>query len=780
VKIKDKNNTFYNIFWGLFISGIVIIILVFLLISVGAFGYMPSFEELENPKNYIASEVYSEDNVLLGNIYYENRSFVNFDELSPDIVKALIATEDIRFTKHSGVDIKGLMRVMVRTILLGERQSGGGSTITQQLSKNLFPRDTARFESKVYKYSKLVLNKFKEWVVSIKLERNYTKEEILVLYLNTVPFGSNSYGIKSAAKTFFNTTPDSLKTEEAAMLIGMLKAPTLYSPVRNPEKAIKRRNTVLSQMYKYKFINYHQYDSLAKLPIKLNYRIQDQNVGLATYLREYLRIIMTKNKPEKSKYLNYQTYQSDSIEWETNALYGWCNKNRKPDGTAYNLYKDGLKIYTTINSRMQKYAEEALEEHLKKNIQPAFYDEQKWNKNAPFDAELTKEQVDAIISSSIKRSDRYIRGRMNGKSYEEIIKEFYKPVQMTVFSWHGEIDTIMKPIDSIRYYKYFFRASLMSVEPNTGYVKAYVGGPNFKYFKYDMVTEGKRQVGSTIKPFLYTLAMQVGYSPCRKVPNAPVTFIVGDSTWTPKNSGRKEDVGKMVTLEWGLANSANYVSAWLMQQFNPQSVVDIIKKMGVKSFIDPVLSIFLGTAEISLYEMVGAYNTFANKGIYITPIFVTRIEDSNGNVLATFIPQVNEVISEETSYLMTRLLQGVVNKGTAARLRSEYKFTNEMGGKTGTTQNHSDGWYIGITPELVTGIWVGAEDRSIHFRTLEYGQGARLALPIWGKYMQRVYNDKFLNLSKKPFDKPKSMPEYINCKDESDKNFRSYDYDEYN
>ncbi len=760
---------YLKLLWVIYFLIIFLIMLIFCFVAGGYFGEMPKFEDLENPENNIASEVYSEDNVLLGTYFYENRSFVDFSELSPNIVNSLIATEDIRFTRHSGIDLKGLARVLIRTIILGNRGSGGGSTITQQLAKNLFPRDTTSYNNKVKKSFNLGITKFKEWVTAIKLERNYTKEEILVMYLNTVSFGSQSYGIKSAAKTFFNNSPDSLKLEEAALLIGVLKAPTWYSPVRNPERSLNRRNIVLSQLYKYNYINKNIFDSISKIPIILDYKVQDHQVGLATYFREYLRVTLNAKKPKRRNYYSFRSYAEDSVNWENDPLYGWCNKNSKPDGTPYNIYKDGLKIYATVNSRMQNYAENSVKNHLAEFLQPAFFEEHLYDENAPF-SDVTEEQVEQIMLQAMRRSERYRLLKNAGKSSEEIINVFNTPVEMRVFSWEGEKDTIMSPFDSIRYYKYYFRASLMSMDPYTGQVRAYVGGPNFEYFKYDMVTLGKRQVGSTIKPFLYTLAMQEGFTPCYKVANVPITFIVNDTTWTPKNSGRADMIGKKVTLKWGLANSANYISAWVMDQFNPYAVIDIIKKMGVKSHIDPVYSLFLGTSEITLYEMTAAFNTFVNKGIYISPVFVTRIEDKNGNVLATFNPRKIEAISEETAYLMINLLEGVVNSGTAIRLRSQYEFRNEIAGKTGTTQKHSDGWYIGVTPELVTGIWVGAEDRSVHFKRIGMGQGARMAMPIWAEYMKSIYNDKYLNFTLKDFEKPKNFTIELDCKKYEEEN----------
>ncbi len=733
-------------FWGIFIMLFVFVITLFILISNDVFGPMPSFAELENPRSNVASEVISEDHKLLGTYYVQNRTFVNYENLSPHLVNALIATEDIRFYRHSGIDGRGLIRVFVKTLLMGNKESGGGSTITQQLSKNLFPRDTSVYNFFLARYAHLSLSKFKEWITAVKLERNFTKNEIIAMYLNIVPFGSNAYGIKSAAKTFFNKPPDSLSINEAALLVGIVNAPTRYSPVKNPERSLERRNFVLSKLKRYGFINANSYDSLSRLPLNLTYKIQDQNVGPGTYFREIVRQMMIAKEPKPDNYYSYSMYQADSLKWARNPLYGWCNKNSKPDGTPYNLYKDGLKIYTTVNSRMQKYAEEAVSEHLGGFLQTEFNKEQKEKRFRLFSEDLSDDQVNSILLQAMKQTERYRILRNNGVSLDNIYANFNTKVKMTVFSWKGERDTIMSPLDSIKYYKRFFRAGFMAVDPHSGYIKAYVGGPNFKHFKYDHVIQGKRQVGSTIKPFLYTLAMQEGYSPCYMIPNVPQTFVEGDSTWTPKNSGSTKYDGKMVTLKWGLANSVNNISAWLIKQFTPQAVADIIKKMGVTSEVKAVNSIMLGTSEISVYEMVGAYSTFANKGVHIEPILVTRIEDKNGNVLSTFTPQKSEAISEQTAYLMINLMEGTINRGTGIRIRSVYNLPGPIAGKTGTSQNHSDGWFMGLLPNLVAGTWVGAEDRSVHFAALKLGQGASMALPIYALFLKKVYNDPSLNI----------------------------------
>ncbi|MCK4661974.1 MAG: penicillin-binding protein [Bacteroidales bacterium] len=756
MKLKNKYCLYVWLFWVIILVPIIFLITIFTLISLNKMGFMPSFEELENPKNNLASEVYSEDNKLLGNIFFENRSYINFEDLSPNMIDAVIASEDIRFSKHSGIDAKGLARVIIKTVILGQRSAGGGSTITQQLAKNLFPRDTTTYKNLISRKSHLAITKFKEWVIAIKLERNYTKEEIIVMYLNTVPFGSQSFGIKAATNTFFNKTPDELTIEEAALLTGMVKAPTRYSPVRNPERALWKRNQVLNKMRRNNYITQIQYDSISAIPIQLNYKVQNHLQGIAKYLREYLRIFLSSKKPNIKKYWNYKTYEEDSIEWETNPLYGWCNKNFKPDSTNYNIYTDGLRIYTTINSVMQRYAEEALIEHLSKDLQIAFNEEQKHEENAPFSADLEKEDVENIMLLSMKRTERYRILRNSGLSLDSIKSVFNKPVSMTVFSWSGEIDTTMSPLDSIRYYKHFLHSGFLSMDPHTGFVKTYVGGIDYKHFKYDHIKKSKRQVGSTFKPFLYTLAMQEGLSPCYRVPNVQTTFLLPTGEiWTAKNSSNEKYDRKMVTLKWGLANSVNNVSTWLMKQFKPHAVINLVELMGIKSPILPVPSICLGSPDISLYEMVGAYSTFGNKGVYIEPVFVTRIEDKNGNILATFTPKKTEAFSERTAYLMLNLLEGVVKHGTSIRLIIKYELTNQIAAKTGTTDNHSDGWFIGITPNLVSGVWVGGEERSIHFNTITLGQGANMALPIWALFMQKVYDDKSLGISKDDiFEKP--------------------------
>lgn len=751
-------------FWTLFAVPFAVIILLFFLISKGKLGPMPSFRELENPEYYLAAEVYSEDGVLLGKISIENRTWTEYKDLSPYLVDALIATEDIRYYRHSGIDVRGLGRAIVRTIVLGQN-TGGGSTITQQLAKQLYPRDTSKTSAFV-KNLKLGMTKFKEWQTAVKLEKSYTKEEIITMYLNKFDFLYNAIGIRSAARVYFNTTPDSLNLQQAAVLVGMLKNSARYNPVRNYDLMLQRRNVVLSQLAKYGYINPDIIDSVRVMPIELDFRLEDHNTGLATYLREYLRNIMRRPEPDLNRYERESSYQDALWEWENNPLYGWCNKNRKPDGSNYDIYRDGLKIYTTINSRMQQYAEEALKEHLSKDVQPGFYKRAKNFRNPPYSNNISKKEVEELIMRSVKESDRYYVMKARGVPEDSIMLAFNTPVKMKVFSWKGERDTVMTPYDSVRYYKYFIRSSFLVEDPHTGYVKAYVGGPDFRYFKWDAVTQQRKQVGSTIKPFLYTIAMQNGYSPCYEVENIPRSFdLPNDSIpYIPRSSGPKEYHGKMVTLKWGLAQSENYISAWLMEQFSPAAVTDLMKRMGVRSFIDPVPSIFLGTSDIKLEEMVGAYGTYANKGVYTRPMYVTRIEDKNGNVISRFTPRIEEVLSEEQAYLMLDLLQGVILTGSGNRVRRVYNLMNQIGGKTGTTQNHANGWFMGVTPDLVGGVWSGWEDQAIHFETLGEGQGANMALPIFALFLKKVYADpQFGILEANEFERPANFRIDLDC-----------------
>ncbi|MDD3843019.1 MAG: transglycosylase domain-containing protein [Bacteroidales bacterium] len=738
-------------YWVLLLSPFVLLILVITL--VGMFADIPSFEELEDPKNNLATEIISDEGEILSTFHVENRSFVSYGELAPNLVEALIATEDVRFYNHSGIDFRSLGRVVVKSLILGQtRSGGGGSTITQQLAKTLFPRDTVRSNFPGAKVYRLGVSKFKEWITAVKLERNYTKEEIIGMYMNAVFYGSNAYGIRAASNTFFSKHPSQLTVEEGALLVGMVNKPTRYNPMINPEQSLGRRNHVLSQMRKYGYLEQAAYDSIVQIPITLNYNQQDHNSGLGPYFRDMLRRTMNASEPKRSSYRQYEDYRADSTLWKDDPLYGWLNKNLKPDGTKYNLDKEGLKIYTTINARMQRYAEEAVAEHLGGELQDVFFRDLRWKNNRPFSNDVPREVVNNIMNSARRWSDRYRNMKAAGATDKEINESFGKPVQMRVFAWNerGSTDTVMSPNDSIKYYKSFLRASMMAMEPQTGFVKAYVGGPDYRYFKYDNARQAKRQVGSTIKPFLYTLAMQEGMTPCDKVVNVPQTFIVGDTTWTPASTDKEEWIGQRVTLKWGLTRSSNNISAYLMKQFGPVALVDMCRRLGIKSYLDPVVSLCLGPADLTLFEMVSAYNTFPSKGVYIDPVFVTRIEDKSGNVLGNFTARKREAISKETAYLMVNLMEGVVNEGTAGRLRWKYIREGALAGKTGTTNDQSDGWFIGYMPRLTAGVWVGAEDRQVHFESLALGGGSNMALPIWGLFMQKVLADPSLGIS--PYD----------------------------
>ncbi len=727
----------------IFLAVIVLaIVIVFVSISKGWIGYMPPVEELENPSYKFATEIFSEDEKVLGTWSYskENRVYTAYKDLSPSIINALIATEDVRFVEHSGIDAKALFRAFVKRGLMFQKNAGGGSTLSQQLAKQLFTENVAR------NTLQRLFQKPIEWVIAVKLERYYTKEEILSMYLNKFDFLNNAVGIKTAAYTYFGCEPKDLKIEEAATLVGMCKNPSLYNPVRFNERSRGRRNVVLEQMRKAGYITDAECDSLQALPLKLTYNRVDHKEGLATYFREYLRGVMTAPKPVRSDYRGWQMqkFYEDSIAWETNPLYGWCAKNKKKDGTNYNIYTDGLKIYTTINSRMQQYAEDAVKEHLGDYLQPIFFKEKEGSKNAPYARSLPEKRVEELLTKAMKQTERYRLMKEAGASEQQIRKAFDTPEEMTVFSWKGDKDTIMTPMDSIRYYKSFLRTGFMSMDPANGHVKAYVGGPNYVYFQYDMAMVGRRQVGSTIKPYLYTLAMENGFSPCDQARHVEQTLIDENGTpWTPRNANDKR-YGEMVTLKWGLANSDNWISAYLMGKLNPYDLVRLIHSFGVRNkAIDPVVSLCLGSCEISVGEMVSAYTAFANKGIRVAPLFVTRIEDSDGNVISTFAPQMEEVISASSTYKMLVMLRAVINEGTGGRVR-RYGITADMGGKTGTTNDNSDAWFMGFTPSLVSGCWVGGDERDIHFGRMTYGQGAAAALPIWAMYMKKVYDDPTL------------------------------------
>jgi penicillin-binding protein 1A len=716
---------YIKITWLLVWTPFILIFLLVSMISFEIFFDLPSVAELQNPKSNLATVIYSSDMKTLGKYYAENRVSVKYYELDKDLVDALIATEDARFHEHSGVDLKALGRAVFGAAT-GNSSSGGGSTLSQQLAKMMFPREKlSKFQT--------VIRKLKEWVIAVRLEKNYTKDEILAMYLNKFDFLHLAVGVKSASQIYFNRSQDSLEIQQAAMLIGMAKNPSLFDPIRRGESTLKRRNVVLNQMVKYGYLTQQKYDSLKTLPLGLIYRPEDHNDGLAPYFREYLREYFLKE---------------------------WCAKHINPEtNKPYNIYKDGLKIYTTIDSRMQQYAEEAVTEHMT-DLQKMFTKECKTKKNAPFAWNVNKEQIENIMISSMKRSDRYRSLKSAGLSREQIITEFKKPVAMTVYSLRGDIDTTMSPWDSIRYYKSFLHTGFVSIDPTTGYVKAWVGGVNHKHFKFDHAKVGKRQVGSTFKPFVYALAIQEGYSPCYQVPNVRTCISIPDQPdWCPDNSdGPKSKLnGKMLTLKLALANSVNYITAWVMKQYPPETLVALVRRLGITSPIDPVPSICLGTPDISVFEMVAANATFANKGTYIQPTFITRIEDKNGKVLEEFFPTTDEVFSEEKAYAMIQLMRGVVDRGTGSRLRSRYNLRNEIAGKTGTTQNNADGWFMGLTPDLVAGCWVGGEERSVHFNSTNEGQGASMALPIWGKFFQKVYADPSLKITKNGFVKPSNM-----------------------
>lgn len=717
------NSKFIKYTWLLIWSPFIILMLLVTLISCEIFFDLPSVEELQNPKSNLATVIYSSDSKTLGKYYAENRVSVKYYELDKDLVDALIATEDARFREHSGVDLRALGRAVFGA-LTGKSSSGGGSTLSQQLAKMMFPRQ------KLSK-PKMIIQKLKEWVIAARLEKNYTKDEILSLYLNKFDFLNQAVGVKSAAQIYFNRSQDSLEIQQAAMLIGMAKNPSLFNPIKKADTTLHRRNVVMMQMVVNGSLTKEKYDSLKKLPLGIIYHPEDHNDGLAPYFREYLREYFLKT---------------------------WCEKHINPEtNKPYNIYRDGLKIYTTIDSRMQQYAEEAVHEHMT-DLQIQFTKECKTKKNAPFAWNVNQKEIQSIMMSSMKRSDRYRSLKNSGLSLEQIIVEFNKPIKMAVYSLRGDIDTLMSPWDSIRYYKSFLHTGFVSIEPTTGHVKAWVGGINHHHFKFDHVKVGRRQVGSTFKPFVYALAIQEGYGPCYQVANVRTCIETpGQAPWCPDNSDGNKGTGKMVTLRYALAGSINYVTAWVMKQFGPDAVITLVRRLGITAPIDAVPSIALGTPDISVFEMVAANATFANKGTYVQPTFITRIEDKNGKVLEEFVPTTDEVFSEEKAYTMIQLMRGVVDRGTGSRLRGRYKLFNEIAGKTGTTQYNADGWFIGLTPELVAGCWTGGEERSVHFNSTNEGQGASMALPIWAKFFQKVYADKTLKVSKNGFDKPANM-----------------------
>ena len=734
---------FIHILWALLAGGFVSAIVGFFAIWFGWIGYMPDIEDLQNPINRFATQVYSSDGKVIGtwNLNKENRIVIPYKKMSPYLVQALVATEDERFYEHSGIDFRALGRAIIKRGILGQTNAGGGSTITQQLAKQLY-------SSTAQSAAQRMFQKPIEWVIAIKLERYYTKEEIIALYLNYFDFLHNAVGIKTAANTYFNKEPKDLTVCEAATLIGLCKNPSFFNPVRYPERAKERRNVVLSQMVKAGYMDRAEYQNYSSEPLTLNFHRTDHKDGTATYLREFLRQYMMAKRPVRTDYPSWNNVQfvADSIAWDTDPLYGWCNKNFKKDGSPYNVYSDGLKVFTTIDSRMQKYAEEAVYQHVARYLQPAFDKENKPKPSSPYSDKLTPQQIRNILNRSITQSERWRTMKAAGCTPEEIKEAFRKKIEMTVFTYHGDIDTLMSPLDSIRYYKGFLRSGFMSMDPKTGAVKAYVGGLDYPHFMYDMVSLGRRQVGSTIKPFLYSLAMENGFTPCDYAPNRQQTYIVAGRPWTPRNVSHAR-YGQMVPLKWGLAQSNNWISAYLMSKLNPNQFVQILHDFGIHNpDIHPSLSLCLGPCEVSVSEMVSAYTVFANHGIRTAPMFVSRIEDNEGNTIATFQPRMNEVIGAANAMKMLTMLMSVVDNGTAGRLRYRYNFQGQIGAKTGTTNNNSDGWFIGFTPQLVSGCWVGGEDRDIHFDRGQMGQGATMALPIWAIFMKKVYADRSLGI----------------------------------
>jgi len=740
------------VLWALLGATVLTAAFSFWAINNGWIGYMPPVEELQNPINRYATQVYSSDGKIMGTWNYnrENRVLVDYSQLSPALVQALVATEDVRFYDHSGIDFIALGRAIVKRGLLRQKSAGGGSTITQQLAKQLY-------SGTAHSVMERLLQKPIEWVIAVQLERNYTKDEIIAMYLNYFDFLHNAVGIKTASNTYFGKEPKDLTVNEAATLIGLCKNPSYFNPVRYRERSQERRNVVLGQMVKAGYLSEADFQKYSAEPLKLNFHVSDHKDGVAVYFRDFLRRYMMAKKPERKDYpsWNMVKYHQDSINWETDPLYGWCNKNRKRNGDYYNVYTDGLKVYTTIDSRMQEYAEQAAREHIVKYLQPAFDKENRGRKSAPYSGNLSAEQVNKILMRSVRQCERYRVLKESGASEEEIKRSFNTKTEMSVFTYRGEKDTIMTPLDSIRYYKSFLRCGFMSMCPQNGHVKAYVGGLDFMHFAYDMCMEGRRQVGSTIKPFLYSLAMENGFSPCDVAPNVQETYIVGGRAWTPRN-GSRAHYGEMVTLKWGLQQSNNWISAYLMSKLNPSAFVTLLREYGINNpEIHPSMALCLGPCDITVGEMVSAYTAFVNHGIRTSPMFVTRITDNEGNTIADFQPRMNEVISEESAHKMLYMLKAVVDGGTAGRLRYKYNIPGAIAGKTGTTNNNSDAWFMGITPTLVSGCWVGGEDRDIHFTMTSMGQGAAGALPVWAYYMKRVYADKRLGYnSEAVFDLP--------------------------
>lgn len=742
--------------WSVFVLLVLLVAGGFYSIREGWIGYMPPLDELQSPISKYASQIITSDGKVIGTwSRNENRIFVDYDSISPYVFQALVATEDVRFYEHSGIDVRALGRAIVKRGLLRHHEAGGGSTITQQLAKQLYSSTT---EST----TRRLMQKPIEWVIAVELERHYTKEEILTLYLNYFDFLHNAVGIKTAAQVYFNKQPRDLTITEAATLIGMCKNPSYFNPVREPERCRERRNVVLHQMLKAGYITDAEYAEHCEKPLALNFHRVDHKDGQAAYLREYLRRIMMAKEPNKADYRAWQQqqYYADSLAWAKDPLYGWCNKNFKKDGTPYDIYVDGLKVYTTIDSRMQRYAEEAVRGHVGLYLQKQFEKERASSPNFPYASSLSSADVKRSLQRAMQQTDRYRLMKQAGASDEEIQKAFNTPVQMTIFTYQGEKDVQMTPMDSIRYYKSFLRSGLVSIDPSNGYVKAYVGGLDYTHFQYDMAMVGRRQVGSTMKPFVYTMAMEDGYTPNSTILNVQRTY----GGWTPRNSSRSR-YGEAVTLKWGLSQSNNWITAELMYQIDPYGtrLVDYLHEFGVaNNQIYPSLPLCLGACEITVGEMASAYTAFVNKGIRCAPILVTKIEDDQGNIVAEFTPRMSEVISEQTSYKMLDMMQAVIDQGTGRRLRSKYDIKGQIAGKTGTTNENSDGWFMGCVPRLVTACWVGGEERSIHFASMAMGQGASSALPIWAYYMKKIYRDHSLGYKDtEEFDIPKPKPKPV-------------------
>ena len=736
--------------WICFAAFVIFSGVFFLLVYNGVVGYMPPIEELKNPQDKFASVIYSSDGEELGRYFRDtgNRVYADFDEISPNVVDALIATEDARFNDHSGIDVKAVARAILKTVLLQQKNAGGGSTITQQLAKQLYTPPSRGFLARA-------VQKPIEWMIAIKLERFYSKEEILKMYLNQFDFLYNAVGIKSAAKVYFNKDAAELDTLEAATLVGMVKNPSYFNPVRHPERTRARRNVVLEQMYKADMLSKDEMTKLQAMPLDLDFQRVDHKEGLAPYFREELRRMLTAKRPERSNYPSWDTQKfiDDSTAWANNPLFGWIEKTRKPDGTKYDIYNDGLKIYTTIDSRMQRYAEEAVDEHMS-SLQKAFFKEKKGSSTAPYTSnrgELSDEQRKRLIQTAVKQSERGRVARVAGLSDEELKKQFDTPTEMTVFSYEGPIDTVMTPMDSLLYTKSFLRTGFMSMDPSTGFVKAYVGGPDFHFFQYDMVSTGRRQIGSTIKPFLYTYAFETDeFTPCTKMLNdQPTLYDENGRVWEPRNASKARQ-GEMVDLYWALTNSNNWISARIMDRLSPAELVKRMHSYGITATLPAVKSLCLGPAEVSVKEMVTAYSAFANKGMRSDPLFVTAIADANGNVISDFAPSQREVITQKGYYRILSVLLNVVDSGTGSRLRRPpYSLTAQTGGKTGTTNDNADGWFMAFTPDLVSGTWVGGDERYIHFNSMANGQGAAMALPIYGKFISKVYADPELHYSQK-------------------------------